>query len=106
MDCSARRSSSTTSGCREDFVPACQDGEVVEHRLVPLDDAGALIANDAGPDVVTADASLVILDCLLRHGAIAPDAPFAANWKRCGTRQAALRARSTPDAVRAGVAYC
>ena len=35
-----------------------------------------MIANDAGPDVVTANASLVILDCLLRHGAIAVDAPL------------------------------
>jgi hypothetical protein len=36
---------------------------------------GLLIANADGPDVVTADAALVMLDCLLRHGAIAPDAP-------------------------------
>jgi hypothetical protein len=58
-----------------DFVPAGQDGEVVEHRLVSLREVAALIANDDGPDVVTADAALVMLDCLLRHGAIAPDAP-------------------------------
>ena len=58
-----------------DFVPAGQDGEVAGHRLVPLSDVGPLIANDEGPDVVTADAALVMLDCLLRHGAIAPDAP-------------------------------
>ena len=58
-----------------DFAPAGQDGEVVGHRLVPLDDVGALIAQSEGPDVVTADASLVMLDCLLRHGAIAPAAP-------------------------------
>ena len=58
-----------------DFVPAGQDGEVVAHRLMPLSDVGPLIANDEGPDVVTADAALVMLDCLLRHGAIAPDAP-------------------------------
>jgi len=58
-----------------DFVPAGQDGEVVEHRLVSLREVGALIANDDGPDVVTADAALVMLDCLLRHGAIEPDAP-------------------------------
>ena len=59
-----------------DFTPACQDGEAVEHRRIPLDDAGAMIANGAGPDVVTANASLVILDCLLRHGAVALDAPL------------------------------
>ena len=58
-----------------DFVPAGQDGEVVEHRLVPLRDVGALIANGEGPETVTADAALVMLDCLVRHGAIAPDAP-------------------------------
>jgi 8-oxo-dGTP pyrophosphatase MutT (NUDIX family) len=60
----------------EDFIPACRDGEAVEHRLVPLHDTAALIANSAGPDTVTADASLVILDCLLRHGVIAADAPL------------------------------
>jgi 8-oxo-dGTP pyrophosphatase MutT (NUDIX family) len=57
-----------------DFVPAGQDGEVVDHRLVTLAEAARLIGNERGPDVVTADAGLVILDCLLRHGAIAPDA--------------------------------
>ena len=57
------------------FVPAGQDGEVAGHRLVPLSEVATLIANDDGPDVVTADAALVMLDCLLRHGAIAPDAP-------------------------------
>ena len=58
-----------------DFTPACQDGEVLDYRLVTLTEAARLIGNEEGPDVVTADASLVILDCLLRHGAIAPDAP-------------------------------
>jgi len=58
-----------------DFVPSNQDGEAVEHRLVSLSEAAALIANDRGPDVVTADASLVILDFLLRHGAVDPDTP-------------------------------
>ena len=60
----------------EDFVPACRDGEAVEHRLVALHDTALLIANSERPDVVTADASLVILDCLLRHGVIAADAPL------------------------------
>jgi len=58
-----------------DFVPAGQDGEVAGYRLLPLSAVGPLIANTNGPDVVTADAALVMLDCLLRHGAIAPDAP-------------------------------
>jgi 8-oxo-dGTP pyrophosphatase MutT (NUDIX family) len=58
-----------------DFHPRNQDGEAVEHRLVGLDEAARLIANASGPDVVTADASLVVVDFLLRHGAIAADAP-------------------------------
>jgi 8-oxo-dGTP pyrophosphatase MutT (NUDIX family) len=57
-----------------EFTPQAQDGEVVEHRLVDLARAAELIAQADGPDVVTADASLVVVDCLLRHGAIAPDA--------------------------------
>ncbi|MEO8676849.1 MAG: DUF4743 domain-containing protein [Casimicrobiaceae bacterium] len=51
--------------------PAGVDGEVVEHRLVDFDAAARLIANTSGRDVVTVDASLVALDCLLRHHAIA-----------------------------------
>ena len=58
-----------------DFIPTGQDGEVVDHRLIPLVEAARLIANADGDDVVTADASLVILDCLIRRGMIAPDAP-------------------------------
>ena len=57
-----------------DFAPANQDGEAVGHTLVTLDDAACLIAIQDGPDEVTADASLVILNCLWRHGAIASDA--------------------------------
>jgi 8-oxo-dGTP pyrophosphatase MutT (NUDIX family) len=57
------------------FVPRGEDGEVVEHRRVSLADAARLVANTRGDDVVTADASLVIVDCLLRHGSIEPDAP-------------------------------
>ena len=57
------------------FVPSNQDGEAVEHRRVSLSEAASLIANDRGPDVVTADASLVILDFLLRHGGVDPDTP-------------------------------
>jgi 8-oxo-dGTP pyrophosphatase MutT (NUDIX family) len=52
------------------FVPANQDGEAVDHRLVSLPEAARLAAQSDGADVVTADASLVILDCLLRQGAI------------------------------------
>jgi len=55
-----------------DFRPANQDGEAVEHRQLTLAEAAGLIADDGA---VTADASLVILDCLLRHGALGPDSP-------------------------------
>ena len=54
------------------FVPASQDGEAVEHRLVDLGEAARLIAQTAGPDEVTVDASLVVLDYLLRHRALVP----------------------------------
>lgn len=58
-----------------DYVPEGVDGEAVAHRLVTLREAAAAIAVAEGPDLVTADASLVIVDCLIRHGAMAPDAP-------------------------------
>ena len=54
-----------------DFVPTNQDGEVGEHRLCAADDVLALLATDD----VTGDASLVIIDFLLRHGHVAPDDP-------------------------------
>lgn len=58
-----------------DFVPANQDGEAVEHRLCAPADILAVIATED----VTADASLVIVDFLLRHGHVPPDDPsFAA----------------------------
>ena len=53
-----------------DFVPSAQDGEAVAHLRVDFVGAARLIANATGPDAVTVDASLVVLDCLLRHGAI------------------------------------
>jgi 8-oxo-dGTP pyrophosphatase MutT (NUDIX family) len=55
-----------------DVVPVNQDGEAIEHRLVTLADAARLVANESGDEVVTADASLVIVDFLIRHGIIAP----------------------------------
>lgn len=60
------------------FVPANQDGEVVDHRCVTLADAARLAAHTDGPDVVTADASLVLLDALLRHGVVPHDSPWHA----------------------------
>ena len=57
------------------FSPAGLDGEAIDHRQVDFDAAARLIANTSGRDVVTVDASLVALDCLLRHHAIARDSP-------------------------------
>jgi 8-oxo-dGTP pyrophosphatase MutT (NUDIX family) len=50
-----------------DFAPRNQDGEVSEHRLARLDEVRGWIA--AGE--MTVDASLAMLDALLRAGAIA-----------------------------------
>ena len=43
--------------------------------MITLARMANLIANAEGTDVVTADASLVILDCLMRLGMVAADAP-------------------------------
>ncbi len=52
------------------FVPANRDGEAVSHRRVSLPEAARLIAIPSGPDEVTVDASLVVLDFLLRREAL------------------------------------
>jgi 8-oxo-dGTP pyrophosphatase MutT (NUDIX family) len=57
------------------FAPHNQDGEVTGYRLVDFAEATRLIGNAGGPDEVTADASLVVLDCLLRNGALSANAP-------------------------------
>jgi 8-oxo-dGTP pyrophosphatase MutT (NUDIX family) len=54
-----------------DFEPVNQDGEAVEHRLCP---PGAVLSILESDDI-TADASLVIADFLLRSSQIAPGAP-------------------------------
>jgi len=50
------------------FVPANQDGEASEHRRVSLGEAAAMIASDSGPDLVTIEASAIVLDFLVRRG--------------------------------------
>jgi len=59
----------------DDTVPSNRDGEVVGFRLATPDEAAWLAANESGPDVVTADASLVIADWLMRHGFVPWDTP-------------------------------
>jgi 8-oxo-dGTP pyrophosphatase MutT (NUDIX family) len=54
-----------------DFTPQNQDGEATGHRLCAPD---AVLSTAEGDDL-TADASLVIVDFLLRHGAIGRDDP-------------------------------
>ena len=56
-----------------DFMPANQDGEASEHRLVTLAEAARLVAEGEGPDEVTVDASAVVLDYLMRHPNTAGD---------------------------------
>lgn len=56
-----------------DTVPVNHDGEVAEFRVVSPDEVARLAANESGPDVVTADASLVIADWLMRHGFVPRD---------------------------------
>ncbi len=58
-----------------DYAPAGIDGEAVAHRLVTFSEAATLIGSTGDDNLVTADASLVILDCLFRHGMISPDSP-------------------------------
>jgi 8-oxo-dGTP pyrophosphatase MutT (NUDIX family) len=59
-----------------EFVPANQDGEAVEHRRGALATLPALLVHDDGPEALTADASLVALDALLRLGVIDADDPL------------------------------
>ena len=74
-----------------DFVPANQDGEASDHRLVSLPEVARLIGLAGGPDEVTADASLVVLDFLLRHGAIPPASRSRPALQRWLHPQAAAR---------------
>jgi len=75
----------------EDFLPANQDGEANDHRRVTLAEAARLIALTDGPDVVTADASLVVLDFLLRQTVIDPASPCCIGLRQLLHAQAAAR---------------
>lgn len=63
-------------------LPVNQDGEAVEHRCVSLAEAARLIALTDGPDQVTPEASLVVLDALVRHGALNPSGAAAGVLRR------------------------
>ncbi len=80
----------------ESFVPVAVDGEVASTMLVTLIDAARIAGNADGADLATADASLVIADCLIRHGAIAPGTPGC-------TALEALRHPDAPDRAPPGV---
>jgi len=72
------------------FQPVNQDGEATEHRLVDVMDAARTIAVDAGPEEVTVDASVVVLDFLIRNGDVRSDQPHISTL-------AALRYRGAGD---------
>jgi 8-oxo-dGTP pyrophosphatase MutT (NUDIX family) len=74
-----------------EFVPANQDGEAIEHRLVAMNEAARLIALSGGQDEVTADASLVVLDFLLRQDAIGSASPIRNGLQQLLHTQAAAR---------------
>lgn len=65
-----------------DVLPLNQDGEVVAFRLAQAAEVAALAGNEDGPDVVTADASLVIADWLLRRGDVASAGEVEEGLKR------------------------
>ena len=55
-----------------DFTPVNRDGEVAGFRLLPIGEVIALLRDS---DELTLDASLVMLEFLLRRGYIGPDEP-------------------------------
>jgi 8-oxo-dGTP pyrophosphatase MutT (NUDIX family) len=63
----------------QDFVPEPQDGEVAEFFLMTLQEvAAAVAAGTPAPEDTGAykdNCNLVVIDFLIRHGALAPDAP-------------------------------
>jgi 8-oxo-dGTP pyrophosphatase MutT (NUDIX family) len=54
------------------FEPVPVDGEVERFALMPIDDVHRLVA---GTTTIKPNCNLVIIDFLVRHGLIAPDAP-------------------------------
>ncbi|TNF99520.1 MAG: NUDIX domain-containing protein, partial [Gammaproteobacteria bacterium] len=56
----------------ENFQPVCQDGEVDEFMLLPLDEVIALVRDT---NEFKLNCNLVIIDFLIRHGLISPEEP-------------------------------
>ena len=79
------------------LVPRNVDGEVAEHRLMPV--AEALARAAAGE--LTTDAALATLDFALRHGLVDPQAPVAVDAAAAGMKAAAGRSIE-PDGHGAG----
>ncbi|HVE50386.1 MAG TPA: DUF4743 domain-containing protein [Casimicrobiaceae bacterium] len=57
----------------DDFVPINHDGEVSQFRCVSIEEAAELAGNAHAPDLMTADAALVVADWLMRHGHVPRD---------------------------------
>ena len=55
-----------------DFLPRCNDGEVDEFLLLPVDEVAALVFETTEFKM---NCNLVIIDFLIRHGILGPDEP-------------------------------
>ncbi len=55
-----------------DFTPRNRDGEIAEFQLMPLEEVARLVRDT---DAFKFNVNLVIIDFLIRHGAIPPDHP-------------------------------
>jgi isopentenyldiphosphate isomerase len=56
----------------EDFQPHCQDGEVAGFELMPIEQVAELVRDT---DAFKLNCNLVIIDFLVRHGALTPEHP-------------------------------
>ena len=90
----------------DDFTPACQDGEAVEHRLVALRRCRRAHrernrARRRHRQCKSRDTSIASCGTARSHRM----RPCALHWKRCGSRRRVPRARSTLDveARRSGI---
>ncbi|MFO1340425.1 MAG: DUF4743 domain-containing protein [Burkholderiaceae bacterium] len=80
-------------------VPQNQDGEVAEHRLLPVADA----LQRAADGEMTTDAALATLDFALRHGLLPHDAGLAARFEALCVAPVQAAAHADPRDPPAGV---